>query len=210
MKKLILALLMGLSLNAQAATTNFPGGISVGTSPSTLVAITGAAYSYLEIPLGTVRGGDGYEVPAAVSIATGVYTGTLTGLSNAAGIIMPAVNDATLTAQIVVPQNYMNSGVFIVGVHASAVTNVASSGTITAHVYTQTPDAATITTQVIGTAVTIPTTAGVQVNNLVLTHAGSNLSGGKVVFLRLVADAILYRKEIAYIRFRYRPYGVIR
>lgn len=213
MKNLVLLLAFLLApvlapVSASAGITNVDA-LAVGSeAEGTYSYLTGVTYAYVPLEISGIKQGDGFSVPASVSIATGAYWGQVTGLTNHAALVLPAVDSVSLTVQTIVPLNYRSGGALQILLHASGTLAAATDMTFTADVYLNSPSSTTVTTKSAGTAVNPATAVGVQAQWLTLTNSNATYVPGAIATWKLDADGVLQRKEILGARFRYRPGGV--
>lgn len=214
MIKLILSLLLALATTASASSayTNLPGGIGVGNvGDSTYAVITGVASVKHELPLTSLWSDSYLPIVSASAVTTAMYIGQATGLTNHAAVFFPS-QPASLVGvvQFRVPDNYRSDGTLYALVHTSGAVT-ANGISVTADVYYNDPNSATVTTKAAGTVVNFPTSAETQIRALALTNSNITFSPGRLVTYKLtVAGTDAVTRQVLGLYFQYRPWNLAR
>lgn len=215
MKTLILLLLMAFgaaSAPASSAYTNIPGGVGVGSvGDSTYAVVTGVASVKEPIALQSLLDSSYLPIVSASAVTTAMYVGQATGLTNHAAVFFPHQPASVVgVVQFRVPDNYRSDGVLYALVHTSGAVT-ANGISVTADVYYNDPNSATVTTKAAGTIVNFPTSAETQIRALALTNSNITFSPGRLVTYKItVAGANAVTRQILGLYFQYRPWNLAR
>lgn len=214
------AVLMALVLpaSARAGITNF-GGVAVGDeSLGTYLELTGVTKAWEPIPLSNMFVGPNGTTPLAnTAITTYFYIGTLTTLTNTAGIIADvALGSAKLDALSIkyrIPWNYRSGGQLVAWCHTNT-TFTAGALSVTADAYVATTDASlslTTTAVAAGTAVQVSTTASSLPVPIVLTNSNATYYPGQWVTFKVTraVTSSLAQLEFLGFDFYFRPNSVV-
>jgi hypothetical protein len=212
----LVLLIFGFTAKASAwsysAQSNFPNGIGTGYAGATVpnyTVLTPTGYLYENIAASKLMNGD-LSGLSNLSVSTGAYLQTLTGLSNSSGVIFPAVANVSATVEFDIPLNYRSAGVFQMLTHYSGATLTVGAVSLTANVYDcwSFNTGLTSTVESVGTTVFPPTNSDTTPSWVSLTNA-QVYSPGDHVTVKLVVSGTSVRVECIAMRFRYQPWGIL-